>query len=115
MAGGTVNIAGGAKIHGDLIVAAGVINIAGEVEGKTKIFGGKVLLNGRLSGDINIQTDSLEIGDKAYLQGNLTCQASKEAGIDPKAKVLGKIEYKPVPKIEKRKHKFFSYLLSRDF
>jgi len=105
VAGGVVEITPKAKIHGDLIAAGSTVNLNGDVQGKTKIYGGKVSLNGRLSGPVEVKTNSLEIGSNAYIQGNLNYQAPQEAKIDSQAKILGKKEYKATTETEKRKHK----------
>jgi hypothetical protein len=95
--GGQVDITSKAKIHRDLVVFAGMVNVLGSVEGKTNIQGGQILLNGSLSGDVKVNAGSLVIGKNTHIPGSLSYEASAPAQIDNGSK-LGKVDYKQTEK-----------------
>ena len=86
--GGTVNIKKGAVINGDVIVAGGDVNIEGNILGNLKASGGNVrvtgdvagtadfssgdlYLNNIIGGDVKLAANTLSIGDKFKINGNL--------------------------------------------
>lgn len=113
IAGGTLNLSG--TIRGELMAAGGEITVAPETSitrsswlgggtirfnGKTDepltIAGGTVYVNGAISGDLTVFGENIELGPNASVGGNFNYKSSKEANIDPKANIAGRINFEAV-------------------
>ena len=98
-ASGTFYIDKNTIISGDLIVAAGTVDLLGKVQGDVRVTAGQVTINGLVDGDVIAKNlDTLTIGDGAVIKGNIKYSAKNQANISSKASVAGTIEFTPVQK-----------------
>ncbi|MBC7836967.1 polymer-forming cytoskeletal protein [Acetobacteraceae bacterium] len=107
--GGDITVSS-ARIGGDVLIGGGSIHLESAVEGNIKIAGGDVYINGPVKGDVNIQANTVTLGSKAVIAGNLKYRASSEATMEEGATVLGTTTYEPAP--QKNNGAFFSALIS---
>lgn len=122
VAGGTVNI--NSSIAGDLVVAGGNVTVSGAgIGGDVLTWGGNTDLSAPISGSVmgnlgnlsiynkiggsvNVNTGMLKLGPGAAVAGSLTYTSSKQANINPLAKVAGPIKHnKPLPAAGKKVEK----------
>ncbi len=94
--GGTVTISESASIGGDLIVGGGLVIIDGPVEGDVLIGGGQVTINSSIGGSVKAESESLELGEKAVITGDITYKATEEMVAADEAIILGEVEYSEV-------------------
>lgn len=74
--GGSVNILPSAVIAGDVFVAGGRVVLAGEINGRVKIFAAEAIVSGLVAKNTDIKVgEKLTIGEKGIIKGNLTYQA----------------------------------------
>lgn len=95
VAGGTVEITKDAIINGGLYVSGGTVTVAGMVKGETKVAGGDVTLNGQLA-DAHIRANTLHLGQKAVINGDLWYKSPEEKTQDQGAVVIGNQHYQTV-------------------
>ena len=98
--GGTVTISESASVGGDLIVGGGVVNILGPVEGDVLLGGGQVIINSSIGGSVKAEVESLELGKKAMINGDIAYKSNKEMTTVEGATVLGETEFTEVSKTE---------------
>jgi len=60
-----------------------------------RIGGGEMFVNSAVTGNVQIEADSVTIGKNAVITGTLTYKSPKEAIIEEGAKITGKITYEP--------------------
>lgn len=107
----TLDITSQAKVGGDLILGCSTVQLAGQVDGSIRGGGGNVTITGGINGNINIGVETLTITSTATIQGNLDYTSENEAGIQPGAKIGGKVTQKlPEPKDRKRDGDIFPWL-----
>jgi len=94
--GGELVIGADSAITGDAYLAGGEVIIDGNIAGQVRIAAQKVKINGQLEGNVTIEAQEIELGSTAVIGGNFNYQSAKEATIDPAAKVLGQVTYKPL-------------------
>jgi cytoskeletal protein CcmA (bactofilin family) len=87
-----VTIGSDSIISGDLYVAGSSIEIDGTVMGTVHIYGGSVIIKGKV-GAVSAKVQSLELKKDAIVHHNLTYSAPIGATIDNGANILGKTKY----------------------
>ena len=96
-AGGMIHIISGAKVEGDLLVAAGQVIIDGEVAGTVKVSGGEVVINGSVGKSAVIRVSKrVSIGREAMIGGDLAYKAFDAATIADGAKVGGETKFEKI-------------------
>jgi len=104
-AGADIKVREGALIEGDLLAAAGVVTMNGEVLGDARIATGMLTMNGHIAGDVDVTTDGgIEMGETAKIGGNLTYQGPSEIEFRP-GSVAGSVTFKPPEKHEAKDFK----------
>ena len=93
--GGQVNI-GGEGIGGDVAIGGGVVHIDAPIRGELRIAGGEIYINSVVSEDVFVQAETLTLGPKAVIAGNLTYSATEEAVLDEGAIVRGETSFTEV-------------------
>lgn len=93
-AGGQMSI-GGPGISGDVAIVGGDIIIDAPIMGKLTARAGSVFINAPISGDINIESDVVKLGNAAVISGNITYKAKHEIVKGPGAVINGKISFEP--------------------
>jgi len=83
--GGTLQIAPGARIGGDLWVFGGAADVQGEVAGSLLARAGRVTLSGRVGRNADVETDEFTVDPQASIGGDLRYLARRppKTGLDP--------------------------------
>lgn len=92
IAGGTVEIGRHAQIAGNASIAAGRINVAGNVKGYLQAAGGHVYIDGVVGGDVEAAGGQVTLGPNARIAGTLRYRSPDAVEQDPRAVVSGGIE-----------------------
>lgn len=101
--GGNITAAGGSFIigergvvAGETLIASGTFEVYGQINNELNFWGGTVILNGAMVGDVNIHTGDdcgaeacVIVGSTATIDGDLTYWAAVNADIDPGASITG--------------------------
>ena len=93
VAGGVVRVLPGAIVGGDVVLAGGDVILEGTLVRSVKAVAGKILLNGTITGPVNVRTESLALGEGASLDDELAYFAPEEAMIDENAKMNGPVTF----------------------
>ncbi|MDD3927249.1 MAG: hypothetical protein PHT33_11395, partial [bacterium] len=96
VAGGTVTVSG-AGIGGDVLVWGGNTNLSAPVTGNVMGSVGNLAIYSRIGGSVNVNTSMLTLGPGAVVAGDLIYTSSKEATINPNARVTGQIRRNQPP------------------
>ncbi len=99
--GGMITLASNAVVGKGMTFAGGKLLLNGEVTGDLEVYGGEIGIFGTVNGDVKSETDKLELGSKAVINGNLGYKAPNEVEMQDGAQVKGEIIYE---KIESGKH-----------
>jgi cytoskeletal protein CcmA (bactofilin family) len=110
VAGNDITVLNTAHIQGDLLFAAGVINIDGIVDGNIKGSANEALISNAVGGDVNLAVNSLSILSTADINGNLTYKSENNAFIQPGAKISG-ITSHILPEAEEKQSESFPFSL----
>lgn len=94
--GGNIMVAESASIGEDLFVGGGMVSVLGLVKGDVMLGAGEATLNGEVGGKVTAETDSLNLGEKAKIDGGLVYKSYQEAKISESAVVVGGVEYKKI-------------------
>lgn len=93
-AAGTLTIAETGEVVGDVVCAAGTVNIAGKVRGNVRAAGNEVVVSGIVDGDLVIEADeTIILTSEARVFGNLRYCAAKELDVGNPDAVFGTIEF----------------------
>jgi cytoskeletal protein CcmA (bactofilin family) len=89
----------GAVIYGDLLTAGQNLEIKGDVLGNLRFYGDKLMLNGQIDKNANVNINTVNIGDDALIKGDFVYSAKKSVELLPNV-VKGKVVFnqKPVTK-----------------
>jgi cytoskeletal protein CcmA (bactofilin family) len=89
--GQSLTVASGTSIMKDVYLVGATVVFSGVTAGGLVVRGGEdVYIDGAVAGDVNVKAGaSFEVGPHAVIQGALTYSASREAQIDPDAKIAG--------------------------
>jgi hypothetical protein len=103
-AGASVVVDKNSVIGDDLYVASGTLDLFGTVNGNVYATGSKININGTVNGSVIIKdAETVILGDKAIVGGDLNYSSSKLANINPEAKIGGETNFNmlAVPKADK--------------
>lgn len=89
--GGSVKLLSDSTVAGDVVVYGGDVILEGVVEGQLLGTVNTLRLNGEIGGDIDISVDTLTLGDRAVLAGNLTYVSQTDLVRAANASISGQI------------------------
>ncbi|OGM97106.1 hypothetical protein A2532_02955 [Candidatus Wolfebacteria bacterium RIFOXYD2_FULL_48_11] len=96
-AGGMIHIISGAKIDGDILVAAGQVIIDGEVMGTVKISGGEVVINGAVGKSVVVRaSERVSIGAGATIGGDLAYRSANAVILAEGATIAGETKFEKI-------------------
>ena len=95
-AGGRIQTGATANIGGSVWISAGDVFIDGEIKQSLHANGGRVIITGRVDGDVELWAEHIEIGSTAVIAGNLHYRSPYPATIAPDARIDGKVSHTPV-------------------
>jgi hypothetical protein len=111
--GGTVHILSTASIGGDLIFLGGEVRIDGPVLGTVFGTGEAIRIDARVGGDVSVRAgQSLTLGDKADIQGDIQYASPSELSRAQNAVVSGAITYDDKLFIPEETHQFRPLILN---
>lgn len=90
--GRSVRIGPDGRIKGAVTITADIVTLQGRVAGG-EIIASKVVIDGRVEGDLRLRSDDVTIGPGARIDGAITYAGSREAVIDPKAQLNGAVTH----------------------
>src|ERR1051326_3361814 len=93
LASGNVNLAPGATVGRDILIAAGSAGLAAPIGRNVKAAVGDLTLAGAIGGDVNAQVTTLRLTDGAHVLGALTYTSESDAPIAPGATVGASIQH----------------------
>jgi hypothetical protein len=97
IAAGGVELDSAAVIARNAYLFGGNVEVDGAVRGSLVAYGGAIVLNGVVGGDVDVGGGSLRIGPHAQIAGNVRYRVrSGQARIDPAAHIAGKVTALPV-------------------
>jgi len=89
--GGNILISPTASIGGRALLGGGNIRIEGKVGKGVKAGGNRVVIDGDITGDVEVFAETVEIGPRATIRGNLLYYSRQEAQIASGAKISGAV------------------------
>jgi len=92
-----------AVIEGQLTAFVGELDLEGEVKRGVVAKCEEVIISGKITGDVKIEADKLNILEGAVIDGNLEYKSPRQAKIDPKAKIFGEVKWTEKEKKDKKK------------
>jgi hypothetical protein len=97
IAAGAIGLDSAAVITRNAYLFGGNVQVDGTVRGSLVAYGGAIVLNGVVGGDVDVGAGSLRIGPHAQIAGNVRYRVrSGQAHIDPAAHITGKVTSLPV-------------------
>jgi cytoskeletal protein CcmA (bactofilin family) len=90
-AGQRVSIGAGSHVGEWAWLAGETIEILGDVEGDVKAAGNRIIINGMISGDVDIYGDDLHIGSDAVIQGDLNWHSETLIDLHDNARIIGQV------------------------
>ena len=100
--GGTLRIAKGARVGGEVRFGGGQLVLDGAVDGDLRTTSGEVTLNGTVGGDADLQADIVTIAPKARIAGDLDYTSRNQLDLEGKGIVAGEVQHKamkPKPRV----------------
>ena len=95
-AAGNLTLAPEGSVSGRAWFSGGRIDVAGVVGRELKAAGARIVLSGRVNGDVQLTGRSISISDSAIIDGDLVYRSPREAEIASGAQIRGTISYEPV-------------------
>ncbi len=92
VAGGTLRIEPQARVTGDATLAGGSISVDGSIGGDLSAFGERIVVNGRVDGDVRLAGDTLRLGPGARISGQVSYRSGDDLVVEPGAQVSGGIK-----------------------
>lgn len=89
--GGTVTLEPGSAIAGRTWIAAGDVDIAGQVGDHLRIAAGTVVISGRVAGDVEIAAREIRVEPGAVIGGDLVWRSKTPPVIAEEARILGEV------------------------
>ena len=90
--GGTLQIAPGARIGGDLWFFGGAVDVQGEVAGNVLARTGRLSLSGRVGHNVDVETDEFAVDPQAAIGGDLRYLARRPPKTGFDTLVAGRVE-----------------------
>jgi cytoskeletal protein CcmA (bactofilin family) len=92
--GGQISI-GGVGIKGDATILGGTIHIDAPIAKTLIVRGGKVFINAPITGNVDIDAETVTLGKNAVLSGDVSYSATKEFTKEDGAVVRGQVHFTP--------------------
>ncbi len=92
-AGGKVYAAPNSSVGGDIILVGGDTTLEGAANGRVRISGGEVFINGPIIGSLDVESGRLTLGERAVIGGDLNFRGPQAPVIAPGAVIKGKTVY----------------------
>ncbi len=89
--GGEVVVESGTSIGRDLLVGVGEADVSGSLNRHVNGKAGQLLLNGKVGGNVTINTGELVVGKDAQVNGSITLTSHNDPQVSPEAKIGGGI------------------------
>lgn len=91
IAGGNVLISPTATVGGRALLGGGNVRVEGKVGKGVKAAGNRVVIDGDVTGDVELFAETVEVGPRAMIRGNLIYHSREEAKIASDAKITGAV------------------------
>ncbi len=91
------------KINGTLFSVSNTLHVIGALNNGLNAGAGEIIIDGPVTGDVNIKTGNIIITERGSISGNLTYSSSKELTISEKERVNGSITFEADKRIKKEK------------
>ncbi len=95
LAGGSVTVTPESIIEGRGWLSGGYLDIAGHFKQELKAAGGRIILNARVDGDVELTGEWVNISSSTVINGDLIYRSPNKAEIDNAAKINGTIKHIP--------------------
>jgi hypothetical protein len=92
LAGGSVTLARASGVGGNAWVAGGVLRLSGAISGDLRAAGGEVVLGGRIDGNADVYSESLEVLPGTVIAGTLHYRGPQPAVVADDAEI-GNLQY----------------------
>ena len=102
LAGSTVRVFERAQIGRDLVAVGGRIRQEGTVGRQAYFNGGRVVITGTISGNVEVNAETLIVAETARIGGRLTYSVRQNADIRQGAQISGGIERRAPPQARRR-------------
>jgi cytoskeletal protein CcmA (bactofilin family) len=90
-AGETLRMSSGARIGREAWFAGGMIEIDGAIGAGLRAYGGRIVINGRVGGDVELAGENIRLGPDARIAGRVVYRSRDDIVVDPAAQVAGGI------------------------
>ncbi len=91
IAGGLVAIRPGSAIGGRTWIAAGTLELDGDLGGDVRIFARNVVISGRIAGNVQVTAGEIRVLPGAVIGGNLLWRSEQQPVIAEEARILGDV------------------------
>lgn len=91
IAGGNVLISPTATVGGRALLGGGTVRVEGKVGKGIKAAANRVVIDGDVTGDVELFAETVEIGPRAMIRGNLIYRSRENAQIASAAKITGAV------------------------
>jgi cytoskeletal protein CcmA (bactofilin family) len=95
-AGGLLQLGATSEIGGSAWLSAGDVIVDGKISQALRANAGRIILNGTVGGDAEINAEYIEISSTAVIIGNLNYSSPHPATIAKGARIDGEVSYTPV-------------------
>lgn len=95
-AGGNVTLGSGASVKGRAWLAGARVEVAGTVGKELRATGERIIVSGRVNGDVSLSAGTVQILDGAVIAGHLHYRSPRQAAIASGVQILGGVDYVPV-------------------
>ena len=93
IAGGNVLISPTATIGGRALLGGGNVRVEGKVGKGVKAAGNRVVIDGDVTGDVELFAETVEVGPRTTIRGSLIYHSREEAKIASEAKITGAVTH----------------------
>ena len=93
VAGGEIEIAENASLGDGATIAGGEVAVRGHVGRYLQVSGGDVRIDGRVDGDVNVNSGRLSVGPDAVVAGRITHRGPHEPSVDSGAQIAGGVQH----------------------
>jgi len=91
IAGGSVSIGPGSAIGGRTWIAAGDVEIEGQIGDKLRVAAGNVAISGQVAGDVEVAARAIRVESGAVIGGDLIWRSGQPPVIAEDAQILGEV------------------------
>ena len=95
-AGGLIHLSPVARVGGRAWLSAGEVRIEGHVVDELRVAAGRVVISGKIDGNVEIGAEHITITESAEISGNLHYTSPREADIASGVRIDGEVLHTPV-------------------